>query len=227
MAAETPDRTLVFKDRADAGRLLAQKLLGYDEDSPIVLALPRGGVVVGYEVARALHAPLDVVVARKLGAPGQEELGIGAIAPGGVLILDEPAVQWLGITEKQLEQLTVRETVEMNRRLRLYRGDRALPDVRDRTAILVDDGLATGVTARAAILFLRRQAPRRLILAVPVCAAETAERLAPEVDDLICAYTPPNFRAVGLWYRNFDQTTDEEVIELLGIAAENVHAMAW
>jgi len=219
MAIQTPDASLVFEDRASAGRLLAQDLLAYKKDNPTVLALPRGGVVVGYEIARALNAPLDVIVARKLGAPGHEELGIGAIAPGGVRVLDEMAVQWLGITEAQLQRVMARETEEMNRRLRLYRGERPLPDVKNRTVILVDDGLATGVTARAAILSLRQQQPRRLVLAVPVCAAETAERLRQEVDDLVCASIPPYFRAVGIWYHRFEQTTDQEVIDLLDRAA--------
>jgi putative phosphoribosyl transferase len=190
----------------------------------MVLALPRGGVVVAFEIARALHAPLDVLVARKLGAPGHEELGIGAIAPGGVRVLDEQAVRWLGITEEQLQRIVARETEEMNRRLRLYRGNRPLPNVRGKTVILVDDGLATGATAQAAIASLRQQQPRRLVLAVPVCASETAERLRPEVDNLICVSIPPLFRAVGLWYRNYEQTTDQEVTDLLERAARNAGA---
>jgi putative phosphoribosyl transferase len=222
VAAVTPDGTLIFEDRADAGRVLAEKLLHYSEEDPIVLALPRGGVVVGYEIARALNAPLDVVVVRKLGAPGQEELGIGAIAPGGARVLDEQAVRWLGITESHMQQVIAKETEELDRRLRLYRGNRPLPDVKNRTAILVDDGLATGVTARAAIMSLRRQLPRRLVLAIPVCASDTAERVRAEVDDLVCASVPPYFRAVGLWYRHFDQTTDQEVIELLARARQTV-----
>jgi len=226
MATETPDGTLIFEDRADAGRVLAQVLMVYKKDNPIVLALPRGGVVVGYEVARALDAPLDVIVARKLGAPGHEELGIGAIAPGGVRILDEEVLQWLGISEAQIKRVTARETEEMNRRLHLYRGNRPPLDVSGRTAILVDDGLATGVTARAAIESVRRQEPQRLIVAVPVCASETAERLRPRVDNLVCASVPPNFRAVGLWYNRFAQTTDQEVIALLDRAARNISAPA-
>lgn len=224
MDLEMPREGLIFEDRVDAGRLLAQKLLKYKEEDPLILALPRGGVVVGYEVARALNAPLDVIVARKLGAPGQEELGIGAIAPGGIRVLDEQAVEWLDITDAQLQRVTARETAEMNRRLRLYRGDRPLPDVRGRTVILVDDGLATGVTARAAVAFLHRQQPRRLIVAIPVCASETADRIRAEVDDLVCASIPPHFRAVGIWYRSFDQTTDQEVIDLLESAARNIGA---
>jgi predicted phosphoribosyltransferase len=230
MATETRDGSLVFDDRADAGRHLARQLLYYrrgpDGVPPIVLALPRGGVVVGYEVARALNAPLDLVVARKLGAPGHEELGIGAIAPGGVRVLDGMAIRWLGISEEQVRQIVNRETEEMNRRIELYRGSRPLPDVRGRTAILVDDGLATGVTARAAVQFLRAQDPERLVVAVPVCSAETADLLRSQVDEVICASIPPFFRAVGLWYRDFTQTTDQEVIDLLDRANRGAGAPA-
>jgi putative phosphoribosyl transferase len=181
----------------------------------VVLALPRGGVVVGYEVARALSAPLDVVVARKLGAPGQRELGIGAIAPGGVRIVDEWAVRTLGISQAAIDKVTAEETAEMERRLKHYRGDRPVPDLRDRTAIIVDDGLATGVSARAAIQSVRQQGPARIVLAVPVCASETAAALRAEVDEVVCAEMPADFYAVGLWYENFDQTSDEEVTDLL------------
>ena len=198
--------------------------LSYASEHPIVFALPRGGVVVGYEVASALHAPLDVIVARKIGAPGYEELGIGAIAPGGARVLDEQAMHWLGISEVQLQRQIAKETEEMNRRLRLYRGGRPIPDVTNRTAILVNDGLATGVTARAAIQYLRAHNPARLVLAIPVCASETAARLETEVDDLVCVSMPPHFRAVGIWYRCFDQTTDQEVLDLLARAADQAAA---
>lgn len=218
MAAELVANTLVFEDRAQAGRVLAGHLLRFRDEKPIVLALPRGGVVVGCEVAWALDAPLDVIAARKLGAPGREEFGMGAIAPGGVRVLDEAAIAMLGITEREIERAIESETREMNRRLHLYRGDRPFPDVRGRTVILVDDGLATGVTARAAILFLRQQHPRRIVLSTPVCAKETAERMRTEVDDLVCVSIPPDFQAVGAWYLRFDQTTDQEVIDLLGSA---------
>jgi len=218
------DESVIFQDRADAGRRIAAHLTRYRGQDPIVLALPRAGVVVAYEIARALQAPLDILVVRKLGAPGHEEFGIGAIAPGGVLIVDDQAVQWLGISGEQLRQIAARETGELKRRLQLYRGNRPLPDIKGRTAILVDDGLATGVTARAAIASLRQQKPRRLVFAVPVCASETAERLRPEVDELVCASVPPSFRAVGLWYRNFAQTTDQEVLDLLDRAARNSSA---
>lgn len=209
-----------YKNRAEAGRILAEKLRQYEQEHPIILGLPRGGVVVAYEIARALNAPLDVFVARKIGAPGHEELGIGAIAPGGVILLDEEVMRWLAITEAQVRHTIARETSEMERRLRLYRGDRPSLDVRDRTVILVDDGLATGVTARAAIASLRQQQPHRLVVAVPVCAEQTAARLQEEVDDLACASVPPVFRAVGVWYHDFDQTSDEEVIALLQRAAQ-------
>ena len=205
----------VFEDRRDAGRQLAANLMPYREQYPIVLALPRGGVVIGFEIAEALQAPLDILVARKLGAPGQPELGIGAIAPGGVIVLDELAVRYLGISQQELDRTIAAETQEMERRLHLYRGDRAALDVADKTAILVDDGLATGVTARAAIHSLRQLRPRRIVLAVPVCAPQTAEAIGPEVEDLICPLQPAQFRAVGLWYRNFEQVSDEEVVALL------------
>jgi predicted phosphoribosyltransferase len=170
---------------------------------------------VGTEVSRSLGAPLEVIVSRKLGAPGQPEFGIGAVAPGGVRVLNERAVRALGIEEGYLEMISTRELAEAERRLKLFRGDRPYPDLEGRTAILVDDGLATGVTARAALLALRRMSPRRLVLAVPVCAVQTAELLRPETDDLICLLAPANLEAVGLWYRNFEQTSDEEVVRLL------------
>ncbi|MBD0357826.1 MAG: phosphoribosyltransferase [Rubrobacter sp.] len=206
---------ILFEDRVDAGRQLAERLAPYAEERPVVFALPRGGVPVGAEVSRSLGAPLEVIVSRKLGAPGQPEFGIGAVAPGGVRVLNERAVRALGIEEDYLEMISARELAEAERRLKLFRGDRPYPDLERRTAILVDDGLATGVTARAALLALRRMNPRRLVLAVPVCALQTAELLRPEADDLICLLAPANLEAVGLWYRNFEQTSDEEVVRLL------------
>jgi putative phosphoribosyl transferase len=206
---------ILFEDRVDAGRQLAERLAPYAEERPVVFALPRGGVPVGAEVSRSLGAPLEVIVSRKLGAPGQPEFGIGAVAPSGVRVLNERAVRALGIEEDYLEMISARELAEAERRLKLFRGDRPYPDLERRTAILVDDGLATGVTARAALLALRRMNPRRLVLAVPVCALQTAELLRPEADDLICLLAPANLEAVGLWYRNFEQTSDEEVVRLL------------
>jgi len=209
-----------FKNREDAGQQLAERLAHYQDEDPIVLALPRGGVPVGYEISHALQAPLDVFVARKLGAPGRPELGIGAIAQGGVRVLNAYSVQVLGITEEYIEQVAEIETAEIERRLRLLRGDRPEPEVRERTVILVDDGLATGATALAAIQALRRRAPRRLILAVPVCAEQTVMDIRPEVDDLVCLKTPSDLLAISLWYRNFEQVPDEEVIELLERSAQ-------
>lgn len=204
-----------FHDRQDAGRQLGALLQRYRDENPVVLALPRGGVAVGYEVARVLGAPLDVLVARKIGAPGQPELGIGAVAPGGVRVVDERAVHWLGVSEAELESIAAAETAEMERREARYRDGRPPVDLSGRTAILVDDGLATGVTARAAIAAVRRRGPRRLVLAVPVCAWETTGRIRPLVDELVCAHTPDDFRAVGLWYADFGQLADEDVTRLL------------
>ena len=204
-----------FEDREDAGRRLAERLARYRDERPVVFALPRGGVPVGYEISRSLGAPLDVFVARKLGAPGQPEFGIGAVAPGGVRVLNGNVVERLGIPADYLETVTRKETAEVERRLRHFRGGRPEPEVRGRTVILVDDGLATGVTAQAAVEALRRLEPRRLVLAAPVCAAQTAERLGPEVDELVCLTEPPDLGAIGFWYRNFEQTSDEEVIGLL------------
>jgi putative phosphoribosyl transferase len=209
-----------FKDRRDAGRKLAGRLVRYRDGPTVVFALPRGGVPVGYEISRALGAPLDVLVSRKLGAPGQPEFGIGAVAPGGVRVLNEYAVRQLGIPEDYLESVTALEIAEVERRLRYFRGGRPEPDVEGRTAILVDDGLATGVTARAAVEALRRRRPARIVLAAPVCAAQTAELFGPEVDELVCLEAPPDLGAIGFWYRDFEQTPDEEVVELLERARE-------
>jgi putative phosphoribosyl transferase len=211
-----PRAEILFEDRRDAGRQLAERLASYAEERPVVFALPRGGVPVGAEVSRSLGAPLEVIVSRKLGAPGQPEFGIGAVTPGGVRVLNERAVRALGIEEDYLEMVSTRELAEAERRLRLFRGEgRPYPDLEGRTAILVDDGLATGVTARASLLALRRMNPQRLVLAVPVCAVQTAELLRPETDELVCLLAPADLEAVGLWYRNFEQTSDEEVVRLL------------
>jgi putative phosphoribosyl transferase len=207
-----------FRDREDAGRRVAELLVRYLEERLIVLALPRGGVPVGYEVARALRAPLEVFTARKLGAPNQPELGIGAVAQDGSRVLNERIVEEIGVSEEYIERIAAEETKEAERRLKLFRGERPEPAVRSRTALLVDDGIATGVTSRAAIEALRRRDPRRLVLAVPVCAAPTAESLRKEVDELICLEAPSDLMAISLWYRNFEQTSDEEVIELLAPA---------
>ncbi len=181
----------------------------------MVFGLPRGGVPVAYEISRSLGAPLDVFVSRKLGAPGQPEFGIGAVAAGGVRVLNTDVIRRLGITDEYVERITAQEVAEVNRRLRYFRGGRPEMEVVGRIAILVDDGLATGVTARAAVQALKLRKPARLILAAPVCAAQTAGLFASQVGELLCLTSPSDLGAIGLWYKNFDQTTDEEVVQLL------------
>jgi putative phosphoribosyl transferase len=205
-----------FRDRREAGRLLAAQLSTYaNRPDVLVLALPRGGVPVAAEVARALGAPLDVFVVRKLGVPGHEELALGAIATGGVRVLNEDVVRALQIPDRVIDAVAAKEHEELVRRERAYRGDRPPHDVRGRTVILVDDGLATGATMHAAIRALRQQQPARIVVAVPTASPETCDELKKEVDEVICATTPDPFYAVGLWYEDFSQTTDEEVRELL------------
>ena len=214
-----------FRDRHEAGRLLAEKLKAYAHRLEVlVLALPRGGVPVAYEVARALGAPLDVFLVRKLGVPGHEELAMGAVATGGVRVLNEQIVRALRIPDDVIDAVTMREQEELARRERLYRGDRPLPDVSGRTVILVDDGLATGATMHAAIAALRQQQPARIVVAVPTAAPETCQALRAEVDDVVCAITPEPFYSVGLWYEDFSQTTDDEVRDLLARAAQPARA---
>jgi len=213
----TPTR---FRDRHEAGRRLADKLSAYAKRPDVlVLALPRGGVPVAYEVAQALQAPLDVFLVRKLGVPGYEELAMGAVATGGVRVFNDEIVNGLRIPDDVVDAVTAWEQQELARREQLYRGDRPAPDVRGRTVILVDDGLATGATMHAAIAALRRQQPARIVVAVPTAPPEMCEALRAEVDDVICAITPQPFRSVGLWYEDFSPTTDEEVRELLARAA--------
>ena len=205
-----------FRDRAHAGRVLAAALARYaHRRDVIVLALPRGGVPVGCEVARALGVPLDVFVVRKLGVPGHEELAMGAIASGSVRLLNEDVVALAGVSEEAIDEVAAREAAEIRRRERVYRGDRGPPDLRGRTVILVDDGLATGASMRAAAAAVRRQGPAWVVVAVPAAAADTCETLRGEVDELVCLMTPEPFHAVGLWYEDFSQTSDEEVRQLL------------
>ena len=205
-----------FHDRRDGGRALAKLLSRYaNRPDVLVLALPRGGVPVGYEVATALNAPLDVFVVRKLGVPGHEELAMGAIATGGVRVINPEVVDPLGITPEEIDSITRSELEELQRRERLYRGDRPPPELYNKTVILVDDGLATGSTMRAAAAAVKMQSPARTIVAVPVAAADTCDDLRHEVDEVVCAYTPSPFHAVGLWYEHFNQTSDEEVRALL------------
>jgi predicted phosphoribosyltransferase len=205
-----------FRNRIDAGRRLAEKLAAYaDRPDVLVLALPRGGVPVGFEVARALGAPLDVFLVRKLGVPRYEELAMGAVATGGVRVLNDDIVRGLGISEHEIDAAVARELQELARRERLYRGDRPPPDVAGRTVLLVDDGLATGATMRAAVAALRQQQPARIVIAAPTASPDTCEAIKAEADDVVCAMTPEPFFAVGHWYEDFTQTTDNEVRELL------------
>jgi len=208
-----------FRDRRDAGRQLAAAVAGLRLESPIVLALPRGGVPVAFEVAMRLGAELDVVVARKVGAPGHREFGIGAIAEGGAIIADQDALRMLGIDEPRFAALAAAERTELDRRVTAYRGSRALPELDERDVVLVDDGLATGVTAHAAALGLRPRA-RRLVLAVPVAAPDAVARLAAMTDDVVVVRQPHDLRSVGEWYHDFTQTSDEEVGDLLARASE-------
>src|SRR3979411_2170298 len=211
-----PIKPGLFRDRREAGRLLAAKLADYaNRPDVIVLALPRGGVPVAYEVATALDVPLDVFVVRKLGVPGYEELAMGAVATGGVRVLNDQLVERLGIPESLIDAVAARERQELARRERLYRGNRPPPDVRGRTVILVDSGRATGATMYAAIEALRQQNPARIVVAVPTASPETCEEMKARADDVICAITPEPFEAVGRWYQDFSQTTDEEVGALL------------
>ncbi|MFE7899403.1 phosphoribosyltransferase [Streptomyces sp. NPDC057424] len=210
-----------FRDRRQAGEELAETLRTRQREGalpdPLVLALPRGGVAVAREVADVLDAPLDVLVVRKIGAPHQEELGVGAMAGDEVPLLDEDTLRHLGIGEAALAPVIERERAELRRRERLYRQGRPAPDLRGRTVIVVDDGLATGSTARAALRFVRRQAPGKVLLAAPVCSPEGAELMRAEADEVICLHRPAAFMAVGLWYENFDQLTDQDVLETLHV----------
>ncbi|MGW0825401.1 phosphoribosyltransferase [Streptomyces sp. NPDC002845] len=208
-----------FRDRRQAGQELAEHLRVLQEKGdlpdPVVLALPRGGVTVAREVARVLDAPLDVLVCRKIGAPFQEELGVGAIVGDDPPLYDKRALDRLNLSEAALAPVVEREREELHRRERLYRQDRPAPELRGRTAIVVDDGLATGSTARAAVRSVRNREPARVVLAVPVCSPEAAELLSGDADDVVCLYQPSAFMAVGVWYEDFEQVTDDQVLEVL------------
>ena len=210
---------MIYRDRIDAGKQLAARLSDYaNRDDVLVLALPRGGVPVAFEVAKALNAPLDIFVVRKLGLPGHEELAMGAIATGGVRVLNSDMVDHLQIPARVIDAAVKSELRELERRERLYRGKRPEPDVSSKTVILVDDGLATGSTMRAAAEALRQQDPARIVVAVPVSAVQTCDEYRMGVDEIICAKTPEPFMGVGMWYQNFSQTTDEEFREILAQA---------
>lgn len=216
---------LPYADRRQAGRLLGERLAHlHGHEDLLVLALPRGGVAVGYEVARALHAELDVFIVRKLGHPAHEEYAMGAIASGGVQVMNEAS--GVGVSDMQLQQVVARERAELERRERVYRGSRPAVAVEGRTVIVVDDGFATGATMRAALAAIRAMHPLWLVAAVPVGAAATCELLAREADEVVCAATPHPFRAVGLWYRDFPQATDDEVRRLLAHAGQDHAAPA-
>lgn len=210
---------MLFANRTEGGRRLGAELMRrlpqLRDGDPLVLAIPRGGVPVGYEVARYLDAALDLFIARKLGAPGHEELGIGAVAPGGTRFLDTDAIRALGVTQEYIEEVTRKELAELERRLRRFRGDRPPPRIAGRSVVLVDDGLATGVTALASLAAIRLEKPQRLVFAAPVCSVEGAETVARQADDVVCVAAPERFFGVGAWYHDFTQTSDEEVIELL------------
>lgn len=214
---------MLFADRADAGRQLGETLLArlpnLVDQRPLVLGVPRGGVIIGREVARALGAPLDVIVARKLGAPGHEELGIGAVAPDGTRVLDDEIVAALGVSDAYIEKVTRRERAELDRRMLRFRDDRPFPDLAGRAVVLADDGLATGVTARAALASVRRAQPATLVFAAPVCSEDGCRTLAAEGYTVVCVSTPADFRGVGEWYADFEQVTDETVIAVLRQAA--------
>ena len=213
MELERPDP---YGNRREAGGALAAQLRAYAaRPDVVVLALPRGGVPVAYEVARSLPAPLDVFLVRKLGVPGHEELAMGAIASGGVRVLNADIVRWYGITPSVIDAIAQAEQAELERREAAYRDNRPPVDLHGRTVLLVDDGLATGSSMKAAVQAVRARGPARIVVAVPVGAADTCRDLAAVADEVVCARTPRDFRAVGLWYRDFSQTTDEEVRELL------------
>lgn len=211
----------IFKNRTDAGRKLAKQLERFSgQNDVLVLGLPRGGVPVAFEVAQALNFPLDVWLVRKLGVPGREELAMGAIASGGTRVLNQEVIQMLDISEKAIAEVEAKERRELKRREQAYRGDRPELDVSGRTVILVDDGLATGASMRAAVQALKTQQPAELIVAVPTAAPQTCAEFEDEVDHIICAATPEPFMGVGAWYEEFPQTSDEEVRELMRQAAE-------
>lgn len=213
---------MLFKDRTAAGQVLAQRLADYaNRPNVLVLALPRGGVPVGFEVAQALNAPLDVLIVRKLGVPNNEELAMGAIASGGVRILNQNIVEQIQIPNQVIASVAAQEQRELERRETMYRGDRPFPDLKGKIVILVDDGLATGATMWAAIIAVRQKQPQEIVVAVPVAATETCEEICSKVEKFICANMPRAFYSVGMWYEKFPQTTDDEVRELLNKATNN------
>lgn len=206
-----------FVNRQEAGKVLASRLLSYqNEPQTIILALPRGGVPVGFEIAQTLHLPLDILIVRKLGVPGFEELALGAMASGDIIFLNPEVVETLNISEEVVRQVIDKELQELKRREKLYRGEKSFPDLANQTVILVDDGLATGASMRVAIRAVRQKKPAAVVVAVPVGADSACAELRKEADEVICVLTPRHFQSVGGWYEDFSQTTDEEVRKLLG-----------
>ncbi|QPC83328.1 phosphoribosyltransferase [Phototrophicus methaneseepsis] len=205
-----------FQNRSEAGKFLAEKLVAYrDEPNVLILALPRGGVPVAVEVANVLHAPMDLFLVRKLGVPGRDELAMGAVATGGIRVLNSSVIKNLEVTQAQIEAVTAREKEELARREQAYRDDQPPPRIQDRTIILIDDGLATGATMRAAVQALRQQQPSRLVVGVPVASPQTCAELQELVDEIVCAITPDQFNAIGTWYEDFSQLTDDDVRDLM------------
>lgn len=218
--------TAQLQNRTQAGELLATKLTAYAKRPDVlVLGLPRGGVPVAFEVAKILGVPLDIILVRKLGVPGQPELAMGAISTGDVLVLNDDVVNWLGISGAEIDAVAQREMQELERRDRLYRGNRPIPHVKNRTVILVDDGIATGSTLRAAIAALRQQQPQQIIVAVPIAPTSVCQQLRSEADDVVCAIEAEQLSAISLWYEEFAQTTDEEVRTLLAEAVNGYAAL--
>ncbi|MEM2110879.1 MAG: phosphoribosyltransferase [Candidatus Bathyarchaeia archaeon] len=213
---------MIFADRVEAGNKLALKLMDYADGNTVVLAVPRGGVVVGYEVARKLRAFLDIIVPRKIGAPNNPELAIGAVAEDGTIILDYELVAYLNVPEKYIKEESARQRLEIKRRLRLYRGDSPPLNFENRNIIIVDDGIATGATIKAAIASMRKKRPKSIIVAVPVAPPSTVKALEKEADRVICLSTPEPFYAIGQFYKDFSQTSDEEVIKLLKLNREEL-----
>lgn len=209
----------MFKDRQDGGKKLAKSLLGYKNKESIVIALPRGGVIVGHEVAKILNAPFDVIVSRKIGAPNNPEFGIGAISEGNTIVLNSDSIKLLKISKEVLDQIIDKKKEEVGRRIHLFRGNRPIIPIYHKTVILVDDGLATGVTAEAAIKSIKKLKPKEIIFASPVCSYETSKVLAEQVDSVVCEITPRNLTAIGNYYRNFQQVSDKEVLETIFLSS--------
>lgn len=202
----------IFKDRKDAGVKLAQKLKSYCDEDTVILGMPRGGVIVAAEIARILKLPMNIVVSRKIGAPNQPEYAIGAVASNDVVVLNEDVVASFGLTNEDLKRRIEKEKKELNRRINVYRGSREFPNINGRTVVVVDDGIATGLTAKATVRAIKKMKPKKIILAAAVCAHDSYLKLKEEVDEVVCVEIPADFYAVGMWYEDFSQTTDEEVI---------------